>query len=172
MPRGPNKRYSRSELDALFERACKQEDKGKLRSAFRLLLTAAKAGDISSQINLGNFYSHGTGVKPNRTLALYWYRRAYRRGERSAASNIGAVFRDEENWKQALKWFERAVRLEDGDASLDIAKIYLRNKSDHKKAIRHLKQTLKAKVYWDATKGSQEEAQRLLKRLQAPKRRS
>src|SRR6185503_571423 len=85
----PPRRYQKAELDSLFERADKQQEEGNLRSAFRLFLTAAKGGDPSCQVNLGNFYSLGTGVKLNRTKALYWYQRAYRQGVGCAASNIG-----------------------------------------------------------------------------------
>ncbi len=155
--------YPQRDLDLLFERANKQWDEGNLRSAFRLFLAAAKAGDPGSRINLGNFYSDGTGVKPNRALALHWYRRAYRQGERAAASNIGIVLRDEKKLKQALEWFKRAVRLKDADANLEIAKIYLQL-NDRTKAIHHLKQVCKAKPR-DVTEASKEEAHRMLKRF-------
>jgi TPR repeat protein len=45
------------------------------------------------------------------------------------------VFRKEKKMKQALAWFERAVKLQDGDANLEIAKIYLKNKTDKAKII-------------------------------------
>jgi TPR repeat protein len=160
----PARRYRQSELDVLFQRADRQWEQGKLQSAFRLFLAAAKGGDTGCQNNLGYFYDEGIGVKPNRARALYWYRRAYRRGVRCAASNIGVVYRDEENWKQALAWFERAIKLEDDDANLEIAKIYLHQMKDRAKAIHYLKQTLKAKPD-DVTEASREEAQRLLKQL-------
>ena len=171
MPKRPTKRHSQPDLDSLFERASRLWDEGKLQSAFRLFLAAAKAGDSSSQVNLGNFYSDGIGVRPNRVLALHWYRQAYRHGQRCAANNIGIVFRDEQKPKQALAWFERAVKLGDGDANLEIAKIYLHSQNDRAKAIRYLEKTLKAKSD-DVTEGSREEAQRLLKQLRVPRRRS
>jgi TPR repeat protein len=152
-----------AKLEDLFERASRKWDEGEVIAAFRLFLAAAKLGDTSSQINLGYFYAHGIGVKANRELALYWYRRAYRRGERCAANNIGVVFRDEQKLKQALKWFERAVSLGDGDANLEIAKIYLCAK-ERDKATHFLKETLKADPD-DVTEGSLEEAERLLKEL-------
>jgi TPR repeat protein len=53
-----------------FVRAGKQADNGNLKSAFRLFLAAAKAGDSSCQINLGNFYDEGTGIRRNRSAAM------------------------------------------------------------------------------------------------------
>jgi len=150
-----------TKLDLLFQRADQQWEAGKLRSAFRLFLRAAKAGDPDCRINLGNFYADGIGVTPNRAKALFWYRRAYRQGYGSAASNIASIFSKEANLKQALAWFERAARLQDGDANLEIAKIYLA-RNDQPKAVHYLKETRRAEY---VTEASEEEAEGLLRRL-------
>ncbi len=60
-------------------------------------------------------------------------------------------------------WFERAVKLKDADANLEIAKIYLQ-RGDWTRAASHLRRICKAKV-GDVTEASREEAQRLLKQL-------
>jgi TPR repeat protein len=75
-----SKRSWSSNADDLFLRANEHWDRGKLKSAFRLFLRGAKAGDSGAQVNLCYFYDSALGVKPNRDLALYWYRRAYRQG--------------------------------------------------------------------------------------------
>src|SRR5580692_7510398 len=70
----------------LHLRAHTQWDAGNRRSAFRLMLAAAKSGgDMGAMLNLGYFYDVGIGVKRNRAAAMYWYQRAYRRGFASAA---------------------------------------------------------------------------------------
>jgi len=163
-PKPYPKKARQAELDDLFRRADDQYEKGRFKSAFRLYLAAAKGGDPSCQLNLGNFYHNGIGVKPNRDSALFWYRRAYRQGTGAAAHNIGILFRGESNFNQALAWFGRAVKKHDGDANLAIAKIYLESKNDKPKAIHYLKQTLKANRQY-VMEESREEAQRLLKRL-------
>jgi len=154
------KRYRQPGLDRLFERADKQWEAGKLRSAFCLFLACAKAGDSGCRVNLGTFYRDGIGVKPNRERALYWYRRAYRQGEGAAASNIGVLYRDERKLKQALAWFERA---KDGDAYLAIARIYLEEK-DQTMAIRYLRRTLQSNPE-KMSEASRDEAEGLLKNL-------
>ena len=65
------KRPRKSKTDDLFMRADKLADEGDFKSAFRLFLAAAKAGDSSCQINLGNFYDDGKGVRRNRSAAMY-----------------------------------------------------------------------------------------------------
>jgi TPR repeat protein len=155
--------------ERLFIRAEKQEQSGNLRSAFRLYLAAAKAGDLGCQVNVGNYYDAGTGVRRSRSLAFYWYKRAYRRGDSSAANNIGIMWRNENKPKRALEWFQKAVRLGDGEANLEIAKYYLRNEADPGKTIRHLR-----KVYqsdW-VTEASLEETGRLLKQAKKQATRS
>jgi TPR repeat protein len=152
-------RSKRSKAEDLFVRATETWDRGELRSAFRLMLAAAKGGDTGAQVNLGYFYDLGIGVHRNRAAALYWYRRAYRRGEMEGASNIGTIYRDEENLKHALAWFRRATAMGDGDANLEIAKIYL-TLNNTQKALNHLKKVLKARY---VTPASKEEARLLLK---------
>src|ERR1035441_8006286 len=74
--------------------------------------------------------------KDNKQAALYWYKRAYRRGEGTAAHNIGTVWRDDGNFPRALYWFERALQLnggDDGEANFEIAKLYLGKGQDPSK---------------------------------------
>lgn len=149
------------ELDLLFERASEQQEAGNLLSAFRLFLAAAKAGDVGAQLVLGNFYSDGTGIRRNRKQALYWYKRAYRKGYGPAASNIGLMFREENNIKQALNWYERAARLNETDANLDIARIFL-ERGDEARARGYLEQVCSAPA-GAVTEASREKAQHLLK---------
>src|SRR5712692_4784933 len=113
------------EADALFVRADHAWNRGNLRAAFRLFLKAAKGGDQAAKLNVGYFYDRGLGVGRDLTAALYWYKRAYRSGDASAANNIGTIWRDKRNDKRALAWFQCAVRLGDHAANLEIAKHFL-----------------------------------------------
>jgi uncharacterized protein len=156
---------TRSRADALFKRANEEWDKGRLRSAFRLFLSAARAGDAGAQANLGYFYDVGIGRKPNRRLALHWYGRAFRQGYSAGATNTGTIYRDQGQTRKALTWFQKAVRLGDADANLEIAKLYLRQKRNIRKAIPYLIRTIKASSGTEVTEDSRREARRLLKQL-------
>ncbi len=137
-----------------------------MRSAFRLFLAAAKAGMVPAFRTVGQFYDRGDGVKANQEAALYWYRRAYRHGSDSAANNIGCIWRDRGNLGRAILWLKRAAKLGDGDANLNIAKIYLHRKRDLRKATDYLNRTRKSR---HATEGSKEEARLLLGELKSKK---
>ena len=64
-----------SEASSLFDRACKHEERDQMRLAFRLMLKAAKLGDEGAQLNVGNYYIDGTGVRQNHLAAWHWYKR-------------------------------------------------------------------------------------------------
>ena len=148
-----------SQTEALFKLANDHWEKGNLQTAFRIFLAAAKAGNASSQLNVGHFYDEGIGVRANRSAAIYWFKRLYRRRkDAAAATNIGIIWRDEGSSKRALRWFEKAIGLGDEDTNLDVAKIYL-SQQDIDKAIPYLEKTLKSNY---VTEASAEEARSLL----------
>jgi TPR repeat protein len=129
------------------------------------MLAAAKMRESGAQVNAGYMYDNGIGTRRNKQAALYWYRRAYRRGESSAAHNIGTVWRDDGNFSRALYWFERALQMtggDDGEANFEIAKLHLGNGQDPSKAASYLRKVCKSK---NVTQDCVEQAQRLLKRM-------
>lgn len=167
----------RIKANELYQRAEKQWTDGKPRAAFRLFLAAAKAGFVPAFETVAHFYDNGTGVKTNPEAALYWYERMYRNGHSwyreahrqalsTAANNIGCILRDRQEQKKAISWFRRAAKLGDGDANLNIAKIYLRNEGSRRNAIRYLQKTRRAPCVTD---GSIEEAKTLLQQIRSKK---
>ena len=146
-------------LSEMFIRADAMWDRGQLRNAFRLFLAAARAGDKASQLNVGYFYDKGIGVSRNDSTALYWYRRAYKRGDASAANNIAIIWRVRGNAKRSLFWFDRAVSLGNDDSNIEIAKHYLDEKNAPARAISFLKSVIKSHRVAESTLG---EAKRLL----------
>jgi TPR repeat protein len=150
----------KSKASALFVRADKQDELGRKRSAFRLMLAAAKLGDSGAQVNVGNYYDDGKGVQRNRSAALYWYKRAYRRGDSCAAHNMGALWRGEGKLRRALYWFFRSVKLGDDESNLDIGKHFLHNEKNPRKAILYLQRVTPKKC---VTEDGVEEAARLLR---------
>jgi len=159
----PSANSAASKVDALLRRADRQHEAGELRSAFRLMLNAAKLGDAAAQHGVGYYYHVGIGVKPSRASALGWYRRAYRKGYGFAANNVGTIFRDEGDTERALTWFQRAAKLGDTDANLQIAKILLQEPKRVADAVPFLKRVIAAKPRVEVTEASREEALRLLK---------
>lgn len=146
--------------ESLWLLAEKREEEGKMHDAFRLMLAAAKLGNVSAQVNVGNYYDDGQGVRRNRSAALYWFKRAYRRGDSTAAHNIGVVWRNAGNMKRSIFWFSRAVNLGDPESNLDLGKHFLYNEKNSQKAIVYF-QRVKPKGW--VSEAGLEEAKRLLR---------
>jgi len=115
--------------DAKIEREAHDAwQSGRCTAAFRLYSELASRGTSAGMLNLGYFYDRGIGVRKNRAMALKWYRRAYRRGSSAAASNIATIYRDDGRHGLEAQWYARAVRLKDGDAAVELAKLVLAGK--------------------------------------------
>jgi TPR repeat protein len=150
----------RVKANLLYQHAEEEWRRGRLKRAFHFFLVSAEAGLVAAFGNVGQFYDHGYGVRVNENAALRWYRRAYRSGDDTVANNIGCILGDRKKLTQALMWFHRAVRSGDADANLNIAKLCLHHKRDPIRTIRFLKKTCRAR---NVTKGSKEEARRILR---------
>ena len=138
---------TKAQIEALFSAADYLDEAGEPRAAFQCLLAAAEAGDEGSQLNIGNYFSNGTGVRKDLKKAAYWYRKSYNnlsRGVRSssAAVNLGINFRNSGNLKAAIAWFERARQLLDGSACLELARIHAARKGGRRKAMALLNEVL------------------------------
>lgn len=97
-------------VDRDFDEALKWYKKGAL------------AGSAASQLSVGDFYRLGlVGKRRNTTEALKWYQMAASNGERiKAADRIGTLYHQDENYKEALKYFRIAA-----DAGSASAQVYL-----------------------------------------------
>jgi TPR repeat protein len=79
---------NRQDAEDLFVRAEHLEENRRFSEAFRCLSKAAGLGHSSSQLNLGNFYASGIGVRKDLKKTAYWYKAAYRRGKVTAVRNL------------------------------------------------------------------------------------
>jgi hypothetical protein len=150
-----------------FPEASRLMERGRIEEAFHLFFEAAKAGDSRAQLNVGYLYDTGQGVPRSRTSALAWYRRAVRGGEAAAANNIGTIYRDEGRLRLAVRWFEKASAMGDGDALLEVARLYAGPLEEPAKARKLL---AKVRTSKRASADSQEEAERLLQTIEQRER--
>tara|TARA_B100001013_G_scaffold249033_1_gene154555 strand:- start:232 stop:717 length:486 start_codon:yes stop_codon:yes gene_type:complete len=150
--------------DAIFKQASKEWDAGKTKQAYKLFAQAAEQGDLSSLHNLAYFYDVGIGVTKNEKKALRLYKHAVRQGNVTSMCNIGTIYRDWGNFRRARFWFLKAFENGDGDAALELAKMYLKRnaRGDSKRASKYLKLAISAK---SVTEASVEEAELLLSNL-------
>jgi TPR repeat protein len=158
------KRSVRPDPEKLLLKAERYEEKGDLRNAFKSLLAGAMLQDSGCQSNLGNFYASGKGVRKNLKKAAYWYKRAYRNGAGYAASNLAVDRRNAGDIRSAMIWFRKAIAQKDGDACVELAKIYKTRRGGQKSAVALLRRALRMSRDY-ITENGREEAESLLREL-------
>lgn len=105
-------------------------------NAVRLLMPLAKAGNAQAQLEVGDLYYHGHGVKESDQEALRWYEQAARQGLAQAQFQAGNMYAyglgvdagdADADRKAALLYFE-AARQGHRDAQYGLAILILAGK--------------------------------------------
>ena len=122
-----NKSSSQSES---FAEACRLYENNKPQEALRIFHMLAKERHIGAMNNIGAMYEAGEGVDKSPQKALYWYKKSVRAGGVASIYNIADLYRKSGNMQLSKKWFTRAVEAKDGDAALELAKLYLNGRSN------------------------------------------
>jgi uncharacterized protein len=67
-------------------------DRADYKSALRVWMAAAEAGDADAQNNVGEIYERGLGAEPNFEAAVIWYQKAADQGYARALFNLGTLY--------------------------------------------------------------------------------
>ncbi|MBS0394052.1 MAG: caspase family protein [Proteobacteria bacterium] len=67
-------------------------DRADLKSALRIWMDAANAGDVEAMTNVGEIYERGLGGTPNYEAAAIWYQKAADKGYSRALFNLGTLY--------------------------------------------------------------------------------
>lgn len=88
----------------------------------------ASKGDTNAQLQVGNMYDSGQGVKQDRAEAVKWYRLVADKGNVSAQHRLGEMHRDglgvAVDFVASRKWFEQASSQGNTDSQVSIAAMY------------------------------------------------
>lgn len=158
------------QLNALFIAADYFEERDDFRLAFLCAREGAEGGDDHCQLQLGNFYSSGTGVVRNLKKAAYWYKKSFNNRQHgiqrsSGAHNLAIDLRNSGDIRGAIAWFKKAIALQDCSSCVELAKIYAKRKGGLPKAIALLHKVKTPEM--DAVEWELEEADELLRSLSA-----
>jgi TPR repeat protein len=151
--------------EKLFTEAERFEKRGDFERAFQCFLKAARLGHTGCQVSLGNCYAAGKGTKENMQAAAYWYKKAYKNGDRVGALNLGIDRRNEGRIRSAEIWFKKAVAMNDGDAWIALAGLYKDRRDKREAAIDLLKRVLSMSRA-DISDDGKKEAKSLLKEME------
>ena len=67
-------------------------DRADYKSALRIWMAAAQAGNPEAQNNVGEIYERGLGGEPNYDAAVIWYQKAADQGYTRALFNLGTLY--------------------------------------------------------------------------------
>jgi TPR repeat protein len=98
------------------------------RQAATYFRRAADAGDLLSQINLGELYEAGRGIRRNYPAAADWYRRAADQGSAVAMARLAGLRENGHDsaadLAEAAVWYRRAAELGEREAQARVAALY------------------------------------------------
>jgi hypothetical protein len=87
-------------------------DRADYKSALRVWMAAAEAGDPDAQNNVGEIYERGLGSQPNYEAAVIWYQKAADQGYSRALFNLGTLYEQglgvEQDRLKALNLYRKA----------------------------------------------------------------
>lgn len=149
-------------MDEIELRAHAAWEDGDLECAFDLFSECAAHGADGCLLNLGYFYDEGVGTSVDKQKAMYWYKKAYRLGSSAAASNVAILYREQGKLQLSAQWFQRSAQLNDGDAEVELAKIYLKGSGVRKSASTAKTYLLNAIASTNITPSGREEAEMLM----------
>ncbi len=156
--------------ELLYMEADLLDDRGRYTEALPLLLKGAKAGNTSCQILLGNYLSDGRkGIAVDHRRAINWYKEAYKQGSSTGASNLAMHYRKQGDLDEAYRWYGLAVKSGDNEAHLALAKIWLHDRDNKEKAIKHLEAVFQGNPC-DVSELGRDEARVMLRRLRSAHR--
>ena len=109
----------------LFNQADEAFDNGDLDKAFSLFKKGADSGDHHAMTRLGAMYSDGEGVEVNIDESILWDLKAISSGSTLSLFNLAITYRTLGDIKSAKAWLEKAIAAGDGEACLQLAKLYM-----------------------------------------------
>src|SRR5688572_12303105 len=115
--------------DALFRIADAAEEAGNYDLARQSLERGAFLGDTMCLRRLAYLFDTGIGVEVDKATAMRLYQKAWRKDRNPVAGgNIAILYREQRNWRQSFRWWQRVAELGDGSGQLEMAKCYLRGR--------------------------------------------
>lgn len=92
-------------------------DRADYKTALKVWMPAAEAGDAEAQNSVGEIFERGLGSDPNYQVAALWYRKAAEQGHKGAQFNLGTLYETGNGVPQdkamALNWYRKAWGLSD-----------------------------------------------------------
>ena len=146
-------------MDERFALAHEAYERGQYEEAFSQFLQLAEEGDLNGMTRVACMYADGEGTPRSRDKSLAWDLKAAALGAELSMFNLGITYRNSGDAREARHWFEKCHLSGDGDASLELAKMYMVSELEGVRVRAYLLAAVRSSHICEA---SREEAQRLL----------
>lgn len=157
-------------LDAIFLEADAAWESGNDKEAFELFHSAAVLGNAGSMNNLGFFYFCGIGTESDKTLALLWYRKSWRKSRNEGTGfNIAKVYEALGRPHLRMIWLKKLARRGDGEAMIELASAIIVKSGGNSALNKALKLLESALSQNDLTDDSRDIAKKLIKKIEKQK---
>ena len=111
--------------DSAFSIAYGYYESGDIDNAFINFQIGAGEGDTSCMVWLGILYGDGFKEDIGNKNEIFWYKKAWVKGDSAAPNNLAIVYKNQSKYIEAENWFKIAIENGDGDANLELAKLYI-----------------------------------------------
>lgn len=112
----------------LFDQGARVYRAGDQAGAAKYFLSAAQAGHVGAQLQIGWHYEKGIGVPRSYAEAARWYRKSAEQGNATAMKNLGTLYEEgwgvPEDWIEAAKWYQKSADLGNADGESALARAY------------------------------------------------
>ncbi|KAK8840395.1 hypothetical protein M9Y10_030956 [Tritrichomonas musculus] len=106
----------------------------------------ASMNDSECINHLGEIYQNGLGVSPNLEMAKHYYERSSNLGYSPAINHLGEIYHIEKNYNKALKYYEKAIQMNNSDSMVNLASLYFNGqgvKQDNNRTLYYLESAAK-----------------------------
>ena len=87
-------------------------DRANYKTALKVWVPSAEAGDAEAQVNVGEIYERGLNGEPNYEVAAFWYQKSAKQGNSRAQFNLGTLYEQglgvPKSKMEALNWYRQA----------------------------------------------------------------
>lgn len=152
--------------DAIFRQADVAYEGGDFATALDLFFQAAEKGDCTAMTRFALMFDNGEGTQADIKKSIYWDLKAIEAGSSTSRLNLAISYRRLGDFGNAEHWFGQALQSGDGEAALELAKLYIacgRYVSDVEKVLKI------AIASGNLIASSDEEARGLLNEIQSRK---
>lgn len=101
--------------------------------AFKWYTKAAESDNADAMYEVGECYYYGRGVEEDENESINWYIKAYEHGRVEIAHEIAEINYNQENYREAIKWYEISLNQGNENAKEELGECYYKIGEQYRK---------------------------------------